>query len=149
CNVREWVIDVYRPLYLEDFQDFNSFRGNNFQVQEKDPDGYLVEKDSLGRIVYRDVTIEENVNRRNYKEADNKGYIDPMSYNNGEQGYDFGVASLVNNEARVYKGGSWRDRAYWIAPGARRFLDQEQSLSTLGFRCAMTRVGSQAEFKQK
>jgi hypothetical protein len=40
------------------------------------------------------------------------------------------------------KGGSWEDRAYWLAPGARRFLDQEQSSRGLGFRCAMDRVGS-------
>lgn len=148
-NVSEWVLDVYRPLSLEDFADFNSFRGNIFQVAEKDQDGYLLEKDSLGRIRYRDVTIEENVNRRNYKEADNRGYLDPMTFQNGEQGYDYGVASLVNNNARVYKGGSWRDRAYWLSPGTRRFMDQDQSTATIGFRCAMTRVGRNAEFEEK
>ena len=57
------------------------------------------------------------------------------------QQYDYGISSLVNNKAHVYKGGSWNDRAYWQNPGTRRFLDEEQSLPTLGFRCAMVHVG--------
>ena len=50
--------------------------------------------------------------------------------------------SLINNRARVYKGGSWKDRAYWMTPGSRRFLDETQSTDFIGFRCAMIRVGS-------
>jgi formylglycine-generating enzyme required for sulfatase activity len=47
--------------------------------------------------------------------------------------------------ARVYKGGSWQDRAYWLSPGNRRYLDQEQSTATIGFRCVMDRLGSQTK----
>jgi len=140
-NVAEWVMDVYRPLSLEDMTDMDPFRGNVFQVASKDEDGYLLEKDSLGRIIYRDVTLDENMNRRNYKEADNIGYLDETNFQLGDQLYDYGVSSLINNKARIYKGGSWEDRAYWQSPGARRFLDEEQSLPTLGFRCAMVTVG--------
>lgn len=142
-NVSEWVADVYRPLSLEDLTDMDPYRGNTFQVPAKDEDGYLLEKDSLGRIVYRDVTIEENINRRNYKKADNIGFLDEEKYETGSliQQYDYGVSSMINNKAHVYKGGSWNDRAYWQAPGTRRFLDEEQSLPTLGFRCAMVHVG--------
>ena len=56
--------------------------------------------------------------------------------------YEYGVNSMVNDRARVYKGGSWKDRAYWMSPGTRRFLDQEQRTDDIGFRCAMARVGS-------
>jgi sulfatase modifying factor 1 len=42
----------------------------------------------------------------------------------------------------VYKGGSWNDRAYWLSPGARRHLEEDQAAATIGFRCAMNRVGS-------
>ena len=52
--------------------------------------------------------------------------------------------SLITDRSRVYKGGSWRDRAYWLSPGTRRYLDEEQSRDDLGFRCAMIRVGSPA-----
>ena len=50
--------------------------------------------------------------------------------------------TLISDKSRVYKGGSWNDRAYWLSPGTRRFLEEDQSLSTLGFRCAMDRMGS-------
>lgn len=138
-NVAEWVLDVYRPLSSEDMTDFNPFRGNLYDTKELDADGNIAEKDSLGRIKYRVVTEEDNAKRRNYKKGDNKGYKDEEEYM--DQKYDYEVTSLINNKARVYKGGSWNDRAYWMSPGARRFLDEEQSLSILGFRCAMDRVG--------
>jgi gliding motility-associated lipoprotein GldJ len=140
-NVSEWVMDVYRPLTSEDESDLNSFRGNVFQKVSRDEDGYVAQKDSLGRIKYEDVTEEENANRLNYKKADNIGYKDEMSYIDGDQGYDYGNSSLINDKARVIKGGSWNDYAFWMGCGTRRFLNQDMSASTLGFRCAMVRVG--------
>jgi hypothetical protein len=65
-----------------------------------------------------------------------------LSYYEGEQQYEYGVTSLVDNQARVYKGGSWNDRAYWLSPGTKRYLDEQLALSTLGFRCAMIRFGA-------
>ena len=53
-----------------------------------------------------------------------------------------GMTSLITDYSRVYKGGSWRDRAYWMVPGTRRYLDQRTSTDDIGFRCAMTRLGS-------
>jgi formylglycine-generating enzyme len=50
--------------------------------------------------------------------------------------------SLVTDRSRVYKGGSWKDVAYWMSPGTRRYLDQDSSTATIGFRCAMIRAGS-------
>jgi len=55
-------------------------------------------------------------------------------------------SSLINDEVRVYKGGSWEDRPYWLAPGTRRYLEQNKGKRDLGFRCAMTRVGSPEGF---
>ncbi|MEO8150767.1 MAG: SUMF1/EgtB/PvdO family nonheme iron enzyme [Bacteroidia bacterium] len=138
-NVSEWVMDVYRPLSHEDVSDFNSYRGNVFQTQVTDADGNIDEKDSLGRVKYRDVTDAEAVTRRNYKKADNIDFIDSdepdyIKYDENN--------SLINNRARVYKGGSWKDRAYWMNPGSRRFLEETQSNDYIGFRCAMIRVGS-------
>lgn len=51
--------------------------------------------------------------------------------------------SLVNDRARVYKGGSWKDVAYWMAPGTRRYMDLDRSTNTIGFRCAMISIGTQ------
>ncbi len=278
-NVSEWVMDVYRPLSFEDFDDMNSFRGNVYQTYVRDNDGAieakldytlydykgirewlfgansapaasvddaggddgwgsddaaaapepedegpvsfikllgkklnpaeeaLLEKlrkhidkaidlnekrkfdeasdeiqlamDEIsgapdeveisnelykgfadfiiaqpGDLRKRDVTIEENLERRNYRKANNKNYLDgdyASTYDNwkdwkdndgSKDMYDYSHTSMINDKARVYKGGSWRDGAYWLSPGTRRFLDQRQSTSFIGFRCAMTRVGS-------
>lgn len=52
------------------------------------------------------------------------------------------LSNLITDKMRVYKGGGWRDRAYWLSPGTRRWLDQRESRDDIGFRCAMVRVGS-------
>ncbi len=53
--------------------------------------------------------------------------------------------TLVNDDVRVYKGGSWRDRAYWLDPGQRRYFPQDMATDYIGFRCAMSRVGPKAD----
>jgi gliding motility-associated lipoprotein GldJ len=146
-NVSEWVMDVYRPLSLEDNNDVASFRGNVYKTKVTDADGFIEEKDSLGRVPYREVTEEENSKRRNYQKANNIGYKDELSYEVLEQNYDYSVSSLINNQARVYKGGSWTDRSYWLHPGTRRFLDEELSTATIGFRCVMDRLGDSRQGK--
>ncbi len=57
--------------------------------------------------------------------------------------------TLINDEVRVFKGGSWRDRAYWLDPAQRRYLPQYMATDYIGFRCAMSRVGSKAKTKNK
>ena len=56
--------------------------------------------------------------------------------------------TLINDEVRVYKGGSWKDRAYWLDPAQRRYLPQYMATDYIGFRCAMSRVGSKAKEKK-
>ena len=178
-NVNEWVMDVYRPLTNEDNDDFRPFRGNIYQTQVRDDEGNIAEKDSLGRITYRNVSDDEAFNRRNYNTADNINYLDgdvessveygkedgnkdntnsKRMYNtgkalNGENGKPTlrggdKMTSMIDNRARVFKGGGWKDRAYWMSPGTRRFLDQKQARADLGFRCAMHRVGGAVQTGQ-
>jgi len=56
--------------------------------------------------------------------------------------------TLINDAVRVYKGGSWRDRAYWLDPAQRRFFPQDMATDYIGFRCAMSRVGSKSNTKK-
>jgi gliding motility-associated lipoprotein GldJ len=56
--------------------------------------------------------------------------------------------TLINDEVRVYKGGSWRDRAYWLDPAQRRYFPQDMATDYIGFRCAMSRVGPKADKKK-
>lgn len=53
--------------------------------------------------------------------------------------------TLINDDVRVYKGGSWRDRAYWLDPAQRRYFPQDMATDYIGFRCAMSRVGAKAD----
>ncbi|MEM8967865.1 MAG: gliding motility lipoprotein GldJ [Bacteroidota bacterium] len=99
-NVNEWVLDVYRPLSYQDFNDLNPIR--------------------------RDGTIDPEEKYDNEKFPNFQGEFN----------------SLVTNELRVYKGGSWADVAYWLSPGTRRYLEQDSATATIGFRCAMIRAGT-------
>lgn len=56
--------------------------------------------------------------------------------------------TLINDDSRVYKGGSWRDRAYWLDPATRRYFPQDMATDYIGFRCAMSRVGPKADRKR-
>ena len=131
----------------------------------KDPQGYANapadgKSDIPGRVKWREVSAavsSDNLDeRRNYKTSDYISYLDgdvnsSLYYADGEEAYsdkadklmyEYAKTSLINDKARVYKGGSWRDRAYWLNPGTRRYLDQRQATAHIGFRCAMVRVGS-------
>ncbi len=57
--------------------------------------------------------------------------------------------SLIDNEVRVYKGGSWRDRAYWLDPAQRRYMPQYIATDYIGFRCAMSRLGPKSKSKKR
>tara|TARA_B100001758_G_C18389022_1_gene601764 strand:- start:298 stop:1932 length:1635 start_codon:yes stop_codon:yes gene_type:complete len=190
-NVSEWVMDVYRPVIEQTTTaDHRSFRGNVFLTQKTDEDGFVAEKDSLGRITMVPVDVQGNAYRRNYKKADNINYLDGdiesqmgIDWNtlldetatvdtasiaidkwnsskygqnrggniskykdgapegNSNEMYAYGQTSLITDRTRVFKGGSWKDRAYYLNPGTRRFLDQDQSTDAIGFRCAMDRIG--------
>jgi len=153
-NVAEWTLDVYRPLTPETVADYAPYRGNVFTKPVTDADGILVEKDSLGRMKREPITVEESINRENYRKADNVNYADgdyqsniasdwltdPGVNTTGEM-YEYGVTSLITDKSRVVKGGSWKDGPYFLSPGTRRFLDENAASNWVGFRCAMIRVG--------
>ena len=51
-NVNEWVQDTYRQMSFEDFDDFNPFRGNEFNNKRlADPTKGLLAKDKYGRPI--------------------------------------------------------------------------------------------------
>jgi hypothetical protein len=130
-----------------DFDDMPSpFRGNKYQKLYKNANGEA-EIDSMGRVKMVDVTDEESKNRRNYQRGNVINYMDGDTLSQSSYGY--GITTLISDHSRVYKGGSWNDRAYWLTPSARRFLEEDQALSTLGFRCAMDRMGSPEGNKRK
>lgn len=171
-NVNEWVADVYRPLSFTMVEEFNPFRGNTFLNTAVDETGAPLERDSLGQLKKELAKVEPN--RKNYRRADLINYLDGDERSGitaspddadmkgtttsmygkviGENEYSqigTQLGHIVSDRTRVYKGGGWRDRAYWLSPGARRWLDQAESRDDIGFRCAMVRVGSPVQGKGK
>ncbi len=144
-NVNEWVADVYRPMTSttlrdEDQHDLSPFRGNEFYEVVRDEEGKVAEKDSLGRLPMQLVDSAATAERENYHRPELLDYRDGDEDSHAE--YDYGATTLINSESRVIKGGSWADRLFWLAPGARRFKNESKSDKTIGFRCAMDRLGA-------
>lgn len=140
-NVNEWCMDVYRPTSLQDFNDYRPVvGGEKFTKRKIESDYTIAEKDSLGREVREDIDSTDLVGQynRDYKKADNRDVLE----NEGQYRYDYGRQSLINNDSRVIKGGSWSDNYYWLSPGTRRFQQANQPTATTGFRCIMDRLGS-------
>lgn len=151
-NVSEWTADVYRKMTSEslvetDDHSLNPFRGNVYKEKKLDERGVPVEKDSLGRIRYEVVKDDDVADRTNYQRGNVINYLDGDESSQVEYTIRFdasNVGNLLTDKARVIKGGSWADRAYWLTPGTRRWMNEDQASRTVGFRCAMTRLGSPA-----
>ena len=141
-NVSEWVLDVYRPLSSEDVNDHNPFRGN-FYNSDSFSDNVEM-NDSIKKI--RNEAYNLNFNDGDYTSTIQEGndWISgnesPEKYTN--QMYDYGKTTLISDKSRVYKGGSWADGPYYLSPSTRRFMNEDESSSTVGFRCAMNKIGS-------
>lgn len=145
-NVNEWTADLYRPMTSADLvdvdnHDLNPYRGNIFMTKELDPEtGAPAEKDSLGRLKLQLMDTTLTALRDNYKRPEVYNYLDGDKESVVE--YQYGKSTLISDNTRVIKGGSFADRAFWLSPGARRYLDESKSSKTVGFRCAMVRTGS-------
>lgn len=176
--------ELFGELFVDEFREGPDGEEYAFEVISMLREGF---SDFIvgtpGQLKYRNVTEEENIGRLNYRRDDYIDYLDgdiesSLHYNNDDRKNDINSATrnpnlvmyqneyeeydlqgnlinqkgtdgraswpttLVSDKSRVYKGGSWKDRAYWLVGGNRRYLDEEQSMSTLGFRCAMDRIGS-------
>lgn len=143
-NVSEWVLDVYRPTALQDFNDFNPFVGNEFRAHEYEEPGILAERDSLGHIPTRMINETDLAGRydRDYRSGDVRGVLEGDSTSLQRFTLDYGSSTTINNDSRVIKGGSWNDRAYYMSPGVRRHMQSNHASATVGFRCVMDRLGS-------
>lgn len=171
-NVNEWVLDVYRETTNYDVTEYNSFRGNIYSRPVRDANGGL-QLDSLGCIVTTYDPVEDDkrnyldgdsisiIDTDYPLEIPEKQYalVDSLD----DDGNPTGVmvqeevfsdrvylvdptdvlCPRITKKTRVYKGGSWADRIYWLNPSSRRYLDQDKCSATIGFRCAMSTLGDQ------
>jgi gliding motility-associated lipoprotein GldJ len=135
--------------------------------------GKLIAKNLPGEIYQIPVDDNETYLRTNFSKSDNRNYRDGdkkstryfqtfgddededksnIMYNSpvhqrSERQYDKSTTrtSLISDESRVYKGGSWRDRDYWLDPAQRRYFPEDMATDYIGFRCAMSRLGSKSK----
>jgi gliding motility-associated lipoprotein GldJ len=56
--------------------------------------------------------------------------------------------TLISDQTRVYKGGSWADREYWLDPAQRRYLPEYMATNFIGFRCVTDKLGSMTNRKK-
>ena len=159
-NVAEWVLDVYRVGGTAELSEYNPFRGNVYTQMKRNPDGTIVERDSIGGIPREIEPDYKNERRSNYRTSYNINYKDGdlaslMGVDNAnvepnestelmyrkDMNHPYSY-SLIGDNVRVVKGGSWKDIPYWSQPGNRRFLAEDESADYIGFRCAMSRLGA-------
>ena len=57
--------------------------------------------------------------------------------------------TLISDKVRVIKGGSWKDREYWLDPCQRRYLPEYMATDYIGFRCATDRIGPMTYKRRK
>jgi sulfatase modifying factor 1 len=145
-NVNEWVQDVYRPNSSMAVNEFQPLRGNVYTNFRRGSDGKMI-KNKYGELVKDTVA-----NYTNFKDGDAQSTIsDTDDWKSNSDSLSTGLMyasgagnsamSRISDHSRVYKGGSWRDRTYWLGPGTRRFMEETKSNNDVGFRCAMTHLG--------
>lgn len=147
-NVNEWVMDTYRPSSHDEVAEFRPGRTSDYMRPQFQEDGNVEERDSTGHVPTQRVTNAElaangrygprTANLLNYKDGDTSYTSAALNYGF----YKYGENSLVNDSTKVYKGGSWADRSYWLSPGTRRFMQGNLASNTIGFRCVVDRLGS-------
>ena len=125
-NVNEWVMDVYRETTFQETSEYNSFRGNIFSRPVLDENGKF--QMDFASLIDTDYPLD-TVGVANLEAIK----TDPTDI----------LAPRVTKKSRVYKGGSWADRIYWLNPSNRRYMDQDRASSKIGFRCAMSTLGDQ------
>ena len=152
-NVNEWVLDVYRETSFEEMTEYNSYRGNVYKKIKRDKNGNPIVNE-YGAL---ELEWDAEDDKRNYRDGDEASLFvtnyplsdrDTIGWSEKDKNAikkdpsDI-LIPRVNDSTRVYKGGSWKDRIYWLNPTTRRFMQQDECSSTVGFRCAMSLLGKE------
>ena len=157
-NVNEWVKDVYRAN-VTTIEEINAYRGNEFESDslyaEEILNKHFAYLDPALRDSMRTVLIAERGitktggDYRDFKDGDMQSALEGDSAKVEAVYKDLTPiekANMISNTARVCKGGGWNDRAIWLNPSQRRWLDENACRNDIGFRCVMSTVGG---FEQK
>ena len=109
-NVAEWVGDAYVPVTIEDIMEKQNPNSEMYTDSMKKDQNFITPDETFARI------------------------MDSLGINEvDETEIETDITGAI---LRVYKGASWSDRAYYLNPGARRYLPQNAGTDYIGFRCA-------------
>ena len=140
--------------------------------------GKIIPKDLPGTIKYVPIASEDAALRRNFTKSKNadindgdinssrdfgKDKMEQSMYNSPEKpkfirdstgvtkvAYDTEKrTTLISDKTRVYKGGAWSDREYWLDPAQRRYLPQYMATNYIGFRCVSDKLGPMSSQKRR
>ncbi len=149
-NVNEWVKDVFRAN-VANVDEINSYRGNEFESDSLYANDILnkyfaylnpEQKDSMLNVLISERGITKTGgDYRDFKDGDSQSSINNDSSLIYKDITPIERANVISNTARVYKGGGWNDRAIWLNPSQRRWLDEKACRNDIGFRCVMSTVG--------
>lgn len=97
---------------------------------------YYIEEDELENKprMYNSPVIPSEIGESGYRK---------QAYDGKER------TTLISDNSHVIKGGSWKDRAYWLDPAQRRFLPKYMATNYVGFRCATDRLGPMSDKKRR
>jgi gliding motility-associated lipoprotein GldJ len=160
-TIATWVLNLRNGLTEHTIESRGKQRWRN-----------VTEEENIGRLNYRkddyidylDGDLESSIFYNNKKRIQdiNEGRLSAKNtvYQSEHENMDLQgntldpsatgwPTTLISDKSKVYKGGSWADRAYWLSAGNRRFLDEDKTSATIGFRCAMDRLGGQRNLNYK
>ena len=123
--------------------NFNTDDNRNFRDGDKQSSRYFDDFEEGDESGSDEITRKMYDSPKHLVEANEDGTL------NREYDKSNDRTSLINDKVRVYKGGSWKDREYWLDPAQRRFYPEDMATDFIGFRCAMSRVGSKSKNKKK
>ncbi len=130
----------YIPITKSDaFMRENYEKSYNINVKDgdiKSTKKYYIDEDELENKprMYNSPVIPNEIGESGYRK---------QGYDNKER------TTLISDKSHVIKGGSWRDRAYWLDPAQRRFLPEYMATNYVGFRCATDRLGPMSNKKKR
>ena len=152
--------NLYTKPVIDESGKVSTVTKENLSDQfERLPNGRINFKNLPGELI--EVNLDSiDLIRTNYSRSDNRDFRDGdtessrffnMGQDQNKQMYnapsndqsdpnDF-RSSLISNDSRVYKGGSWLDRSYYLDPAQRRFFPEYMTTNYIGFRCAMSYLG--------
>lgn len=148
-NVAEWVADMYDPLLDQEEADLNFYKGSVYYKNQIGPDGKVVivndqnikfDTLSTGKLRVRNLPGQVAQEEFDMSTLKNNPYTGVVNKKDQLPKSDK-ISNLYDAKSRVIKGGSWKDRVYWLDPATRRYYPEDQASDYIGFRLVMTKVG--------